>query len=117
LAIEDWDNRRVDVISASGKALFTVGSRGSGPGQFKSDSGMAVDSSGDIYVTDWGLHRIEKFDASGHFISSIPRNGSAQFFGEGPAGLSIDKRGNFYTVDGRSIMKFSSDGEVLARWR
>jgi tripartite motif-containing protein 71 len=117
LAIEDWGNRRVDVISPTGKALFTVGSRGSGPGQFKSDSGMAVDSHGDIYVTDWGLHRIQKFDASGHLLSTIPSHASAQFFGEGPAGLSIDKQGNFYTVDGLSIMKFSLEGKVLARWR
>jgi hypothetical protein len=32
-------------------------------------------------------------------------------------GLSIDKQGNFYTVDGLSIIKFSPDGRVLARWR
>ena len=117
LVIEDSRNQRVDVMSPSGKDLYIVGSRGIGPGQIKSGAGIAVDSAGNIYFTDWGLHRILKFDASGHLLSAIPRHVDPQFFGEGPAGLSIDKQGNFYTVDGLSILKFSPDARVLARWR
>lgn len=110
LAIEDSRNQRVDVMPASGRDLFTVGSSGIGPGQIKSGAGIAVDSAGNIYFTDWALHRIQKFDASGHLLSTIPRHVGPRFFGQGPAGLSIDKQGNFYTVDGLSILKFSPDG-------
>jgi DNA-binding beta-propeller fold protein YncE len=117
MVVEDWGNRRIVIVAPSGETLFAFGSRGSGPGQFKSDSGIAVDAAGNIYVTDWELHRIEKFDATGHLLSSFPRDASAQLFGEGPAGLTIDKQGDFYTVDGLSILKFSGDGRVLARWR
>jgi tripartite motif-containing protein 71 len=117
MVVEDWGNRRIVVVAPSGKTLFAFGSRGSGPGQFKSDSGIAVDAAGNIYVTDWELHRIQKFDALGHLLSRFPRDASAQFFGDGPAGLTIDKQGDFYTVDGLSILKFSADGRVLARWR
>lgn len=117
LVIEDWGNWRIAVVSPLGKPLFTMGSRGTGPGQFKSTSGIAVDSDGNIYVPDWGLHRIQKFSVSGHVLSTIPRNAGARLFGQGPAGLTIDEQGNFYTVDGLSIIKFSSAGRVLARWR
>ena len=117
LVVEDAGNRRVDVMSPSGKDLFTVGARGTGPGQIQAGAGICVDSSGNIYITDWELHRIQKFDASGHLLSTIPSNVGPQIFGEGPAGLTIEKEGDFYTVDGLSILKFSRDGRVLARWR
>ncbi len=32
-------------------------------------TGIAVDSSGNVYVTDSGNHRIQKFDSNGNFIT------------------------------------------------
>jgi NHL repeat len=50
-----------------------VGLLGSGPGEFTegSPAGVAVDSTGDIYVTDRGLpsnRRVQKFDRKGNFL-------------------------------------------------
>jgi hypothetical protein len=45
-----------------------AGSEGSGPGQFKSFKGLAIDSAGDIYVADLGNHRVQKFDPEGNFL-------------------------------------------------
>lgn len=46
------------------------GLNGSGAGQLGGESalGVAVDSSGDIYVVDRGNRRVQKFDSSGNFL-------------------------------------------------
>jgi DNA-binding beta-propeller fold protein YncE len=41
--------------------LLRFGTTGSGDGQFNSPRGIAVDSSGNIYVADTGNHRVQKF--------------------------------------------------------
>src|SRR4030042_1741132 len=52
------------------------GSPGSGDGQFNYPAGVAVDSSGNVYVADLGNHRIQKFDSSGGFITKWGSSGS-----------------------------------------
>jgi DNA-binding beta-propeller fold protein YncE len=37
------------------------GSEGSGNGEFKDPSGVAIDSSDNVYVADMGNNRIQKF--------------------------------------------------------
>ena len=44
--------------------LLKRGSYGTGDRQFKYPRGIAVDSSGNVYVADRGNHRIKKFDSS-----------------------------------------------------
>jgi DNA-binding beta-propeller fold protein YncE len=41
--------------------LLNGGSLGSRPGQFNGTTGIAVDLSGNVYVTDWNNNRVEKF--------------------------------------------------------
>lgn len=52
------------------------GSKGTGDGQFNEPWGIAVDSSGNVYVTDTSNNCIQKFDASGTFISKWGSSGS-----------------------------------------
>ncbi|MBI4378159.1 MAG: SBBP repeat-containing protein [Nitrospinae bacterium] len=40
---------------------FKMGSSGTGDGQFNHPVGIAVDSSGNVYVADEYNHRIQKF--------------------------------------------------------
>lgn len=44
------------------------GVQGVGAGGFKNPVGVAVDSSGDIYVVDFTNRRVQKFDSAGHFL-------------------------------------------------
>ncbi len=52
-------------LSSSEQFLTKWGSEGSDDGQFKSPNGVAMDSSGSVYVGDWGNTRIQKFAING----------------------------------------------------
>src|SRR5688572_20151687 len=85
-----------------------------GPGQFDSPFGVAVDAEGNVYVADTGNHRIQKLSAAGQPL--------AQWGGPGhfmqPLGLALDDQGNVYVADTGNdrIQKLSSAGEPLAVW-
>ena len=46
------------------------GGKGSSNGQFDVPSGVAVDSSGNVFVADSNNSRIQKFDNNGNFLRS-----------------------------------------------
>ena len=50
-------------------SLHKWGSTGSSNGQFDSPNGIAVDSSGNVYVTEDNNNRIQKFNSNGGFIT------------------------------------------------
>src|SRR5262249_26427218 len=68
-------------------------------GQLRSPWGIAVDGSGDVYVTDTGNHRVEKFDREGNFITQWGGfgNGKGQF--NFPYGIALDTKGSVFVVD------------------
>jgi streptogramin lyase len=87
------------------------GSQGSGDGQFASPTGIAVDSSGFIYVFDSGNSNVQKFDSSGNFITKLK---SAH-----PSGINVDSSGKVYVADGKSriVQKFDSNGNLISKWK
>jgi YD repeat-containing protein len=48
-----------------------IGIAGSGTGQLKSSSGVAVDSSGNVWVTDGGNNRVQEFNEKGEFVRTF----------------------------------------------
>ena len=70
--------------------------------------GLAVDSSGNLYIPDCGNQRIRKVDTAG-IITTVAGNGTAGFSGDGgsptsaslnnPSDVAIDGSGNLYIVD------------------
>jgi hypothetical protein len=60
----------------------TFGTEGSGPGEFKEPTGIAVNESaglepgaGDVYVVDTGNNRIERFGVTGTYLGEFNGNG------------------------------------------
>ena len=70
--------------------------------------GVAVDSSGNVYVAEYGTNRIRKVDASGKITTAIG-DGIQGFAGDGgpankvemslPTGVAVDSSGNVYFAD------------------
>jgi DNA-binding beta-propeller fold protein YncE len=57
----DYDLDRFDVLGSRGTVMSTVGSPGTGPGEFDRPGGIAVTSEGWIYISDTGNGRIQIF--------------------------------------------------------
>ncbi|MDO8873564.1 MAG: SBBP repeat-containing protein [Methanoregula sp.] len=56
-------------FSSTGTFLTKWGSRGIGDGQFSNPRGVAVDSSGNVYVSEFDNNRIQKFSSTGTFLA------------------------------------------------
>jgi DNA-binding beta-propeller fold protein YncE len=88
------------------------GGKGSGKGQFDNPHGLALDTTGNIFVADTDNGRIEKFSPRGTFITSIK-----QF--EAPNGIVVDRAGNIYVAEIGSkhrVRKLGPDGTFIAEW-
>lgn len=117
LVVEDWGNRRIEIFDSSGTMLLAFGHLGNGPGEFRNTAGLGVDGDGDIYVTDVALHRVQKFDARGRLLATIANTPGAALFAKGPSAIAIDRQGSLYSPDGQTVVKYSQDGKLLARWQ
>ncbi|WP_165452164.1 S-layer homology domain-containing protein [Paenibacillus thalictri] len=94
------------------------GGSGNGLGQFYSPEGVAVDSSGNVYVVDTSNHRIQKLTLGTNGIQDSWNEwkksdggigtGLGEFFN--PAGVAVDSNGNMYVADANNhrIQKYAA---------
>ena len=123
--VTDLGNNRVEkftsagaYITAWGCATATTGcSPGSGPGQFNIPRGVAVDSSGNVYVADAGNNRVEKFTSAGTFITAWGSFGSGNGNFSTSRGVAVDSSGNVYVADASNnrVQKFTSNGTYISQ--
>ncbi|HKO59785.1 MAG TPA: PxKF domain-containing protein [Pyrinomonadaceae bacterium] len=116
-AVESTTNV-VKKFNSSGVFQFAFGSTGGGGGQFSAAAGIAVDSSGIIYVADLGAGVVRKFDSAGASIGTIGTSGSGDGQLSAPSGLAIDSANNLYVADSGNnrIQKFNSAGTFVTKW-
>jgi trimeric autotransporter adhesin len=114
--VADNGNSRIRKITASSGFISTIAGGGSslldgvpattaeiGP------TGVAVDASGNVYISETGTNTIRKVDASTGLISTVAGNGTAGYSGDGsvatsaqlnfPWGIMIDPAGDLYISD------------------
>ncbi len=115
--IADQANNRIRRIDSSGTITTYAGTgekgyRGDGgpaAKAFLSDpSGVAVDSSGNVYVADTGNHRVRRIDVNGT-IESYAGTGVQGYAGDGspatgarldtPVAVAVDATGHVYVAD------------------
>ncbi len=105
-------------FTSAGTFVTTWGTLGYGNGQFRSPSGVAVDSSGYVYVTDeegWG---VQKFTSTGTFVTKWGQIGTGNGQFNYPGGVTVDSSGNVYVADtgNHRIQKFTSTGVFVTTW-
>jgi hypothetical protein len=95
--------------------------------QFKFDdiggsNGIAVDSSGNIYIADVFNGRVRKIASNG-IITTVAGGGSSPLtYGDGgpataarlvlPFGVAVDSAGSLYIADNETVRKVASDGTI-----
>jgi streptogramin lyase len=138
LYVADTGNETIRMVTSAGVVTTlagTVGIKGhlDGTGsaaQFSNPTGLAVDSSGNLYVADYGNNTVRKVTPGGAayttysgVVSTLAGSagnagyangtgGAAQF--NNPAGLTFDSQGNLYVADtgNNTIRKITSSGMV-----
>jgi streptogramin lyase len=80
--------------------------------------GVAVDSSGNVYVTDVDINRVIKYNSSGSVLLTIEGYGSGNGQFCWPEGVAVDSFGNVYVADTGNcrIQKFDSNGTYITQW-
>jgi sugar lactone lactonase YvrE len=130
LYIADRDNHRIRKVDSAGNITTvagtgTMGYDGEGVATSKmlsTPSGVAVDSTGNLYIADMDNHRIRKVDSAGN-MTTIAGTGTAGYDDEGvatskmlnsPAGVAVDNAGNLYIadMDNKRIRKVDSTGNM-----
>ncbi len=131
--LSDYRTNVVRMVTASTGFISTIA--GNGARGFAGDNdtatsanisdvhGIAVDSSGVVYISDTGNSRIRKIDSKG-IITTFAGNGTPGFAGDGaaaskaelwfPAGLALDSAGNLYVADygNSTVRKIASGGNI-----
>ena len=101
----------VCVFDKNGRKKATVGSYGSGPGQLRSPTGIAI--SGDVmFVAENGGNRIQKLTVTGEFLMKFGTQGSGKGQLNHPWGMCLSSNGNVYVTDFSNcrVQVFNPDG-------
>lgn len=129
--VADTFNHTIRKISPGGSVTTWAGAAGAagsadgpaGSARFNSPAGLAIDSSGNLYVADMMNHTIRKIGADGAVttLAGSPGNGgtadgagsSARF--QEPVGVAVDANGNIYVADsGNSAIRKITAGGVVS---
>lgn len=125
--VADCGNDTIRKVTSAGVVTTIAGSAqvyGSADGadaRFNSPSGIAVDSSGNVYVADSGNNTIRKITSAG--VSTLAGSagvaGSSDGMGtaasfNNPQGITVGSSGNLYVADtgNHTIRKITPDGNV-----
>jgi len=112
-------NARIVKFSKDGTFITAWGRKGTGPGEFQTPHGIAMDSAGRLYVADRENDRVQIFEPDGKFVAEWKQFGR-------PSGVFVDKQDMLYVADSQSGEKFNmsfkqgirigsvKDGKVVA---
>jgi len=131
LFIADWRNQRIRKVGVNG-IITTVAGNGtasySGDGGAATNAelnypiGVAVDSTGNLFIADEDNQRIRKVGING-IITTVAGNGTASYSGDGgaatnaelnyPIGVAVDSTGNQFISDSNHrIRKVGTNGII-----
>jgi tripartite motif-containing protein 71 len=94
------------------------GSRGSEHGQFWGARGIAVDSTGHVYVADGFNDRVQKFTNDGEYVDQWGGAGDEPGQFDAPGGVAVDAADFVYVGDADNfrVQKLTPDGTPVTAW-
>jgi virginiamycin B lyase len=96
----------------------SFGSRGTGNGQFTNPWGIAVDPSGNVWISDSIANRVQKFNSKGEYQCQIGTKGTGDGQFINPHGIAADASGNVWVADAgnRRMQKIGPACEYLSKF-
>jgi sugar lactone lactonase YvrE/cytochrome c-type biogenesis protein CcmH/NrfG len=112
----DSQGRRAAKLDESGKVLLSFGNSGSGAGQFRDPSAIAVSGSGMVFVADRSNHNVQIFRGDGVFLNALNGDNSTRL--SEPVAMVFDQRDYLYILDGSrgSVFTYSSGGQSMGEF-
>ena len=113
LYVADAGNHRVVVFANNGTLLRTIGSAGTGDGQFTTPEDVDVAPDGTIYVLDSAMPAsLQAFAPDGHFLRRLGAGALCS-----PAGMGLGPDGSVYVANtcAGQVLKFTPDGTLVAQ--
>ena len=109
--VADSGNPRVAVFTQDGELVRTIGTQGSGPGQFSSPTGVAISPDGELYVSDQSNRRIQVLTPQGEYIREF---GKGQLSRQHKLLLSGDKHVLVADQCNSRVAVFNQDGALVS---
>ena len=124
------DSKRITVCTVGEDYIGEIGNAGrlggemmdsgesDAPGSMVWPTSVALDKTGNVYVSDEWLNRIAMFSSDVEWLGAWGTQGDADGEVDQPAGIAFDSEDNLYVVDtgNNRIQKFTKDGQFLAKW-
>jgi DNA-binding beta-propeller fold protein YncE len=109
---------RVAILNGQGEVIKTIGSRGSGAGEFNYPTHIWIDDHGMVYIVDAMNFRVQIFNVNGDWVSMFGSAGDASGYFARPKGIATDTHGNIYVADAlfHTVQIFNNEGHFLYKF-
>ena len=114
LYVADNCNHRVQVLTTDLRFVRSIGTKGSGNGQFKYPTYIAFDNANNMYVTDHKNNRVQVLTTDGQFLRAFSQKANGQKLHK-PRTIAIDSSNTVYVSEygSKCVSVFTSQGAYI----
>jgi sugar lactone lactonase YvrE len=96
----------------------SVGSKGTGNGQFKHPAGVVSDGQGNIWIVDMENGRLQKFNEKGEYLTQFGKEGTGKCELNRPKSVAVDSEGHIWVDDAGNyrVTEFNEAGECFTQF-